>query len=214
MRLVPDRPNVELRRDGAGEQIVVLAFPYDRALVDSVRAIPRRRFDWDTREWSAPPSDWAGMKVAELLERFPDLTPSRRCASGWRASDSAGSAACSTRALRRPRLVRARHLGRPAARGAARAARSSAAGGCWLPLTPEAAQALREQQSARLDIGAERCLPMRRRPARCRRPRGSSGSRRSTASSCGSTSSGIPTSARRSRSCPPPRARRSVPLDP
>jgi SWI/SNF-related matrix-associated actin-dependent regulator of chromatin subfamily A-like protein 1 len=74
MQQVPDRANVELRHDGAGGSIVVLAFPYDRQLVDLVRAIPHRRFDWDTREWSAPAEDWAGMKVAELLERYPELS--------------------------------------------------------------------------------------------------------------------------------------------
>ena len=74
MEPVPDRPNVELRRDRDGAHVVVLAFPYDRELVELVRTIPHRRFDWDTREWSAPAEDWAGMKVAELLERYPELT--------------------------------------------------------------------------------------------------------------------------------------------
>ena len=44
-----DRPNVELRGDESGGQIVVLAFPYDDAIVDVVRGIPHRRFDWDTQ---------------------------------------------------------------------------------------------------------------------------------------------------------------------
>ena len=52
----------------------MLAFPYDRELVEQVRTIPHRRFDWDTREWSAPADDWVGMKVAELLGRYPELT--------------------------------------------------------------------------------------------------------------------------------------------
>ena len=87
VELVPDRPNVELRRDRDGTRVVVLAFPYDRALVELVRTIPNRRFDWDRREWSAPVSDWAGMKVAELLERYPELTTddeARRMAVGLR----------------------------------------------------------------------------------------------------------------------------------
>src|ERR1035437_10918580 len=74
MEPVPDRPNVELRRDGEGDGVVVLAVTYDVHLVEQVRTIPHRRFDWDTREWSAPADDWAGMKVAELLERYPELT--------------------------------------------------------------------------------------------------------------------------------------------
>ena len=74
MEQVADRPNVELRHDREGGAFVVLAFPYERALVELVRTIPNRRFDWDTREWSAPAGDWAGMKVAELLERYPELS--------------------------------------------------------------------------------------------------------------------------------------------
>ncbi|HEY5317686.1 MAG TPA: hypothetical protein VIJ20_06880, partial [Solirubrobacteraceae bacterium] len=74
MELAPERPNVELRRDREGGRFVVLAFPYERALVELVRTIPSRRFDWDTREWSAPADDWAGLKVAEALERYPELT--------------------------------------------------------------------------------------------------------------------------------------------
>ena len=77
MELVPNRPNVELRHDREGEPLVVLAFPYDRGLVEMVRTIPNRRFDWDAREWSAPAGDWAGMKVAEVLERHPELTAGR-----------------------------------------------------------------------------------------------------------------------------------------
>ncbi len=49
MEPVPDRRNVELRRDRDGVHVVVLAFPYDRELVELVRTIPHRRFDWDTR---------------------------------------------------------------------------------------------------------------------------------------------------------------------
>src|ERR1019366_10815506 len=72
--IVPGRANVELRTAPNGERTVVLAFPYDRALVELVRTIPHRRFDWDTREWSAPAGDWAALKVTEILERHPELT--------------------------------------------------------------------------------------------------------------------------------------------
>ncbi len=76
MRAVPDTWHVELRPDRDAEPVVVLSFPYDRSLVDLVRTIPHRRFDWDTREWSAPATDWAAMTVQEALERFPELRPS------------------------------------------------------------------------------------------------------------------------------------------
>ena len=75
MELAPERPNVELRR-GAEGQVVVLGFPYDAHIVAVVRGIPGRRFDWDAREWWAPVDDWVGVHVAEVLERFPDLTAS------------------------------------------------------------------------------------------------------------------------------------------
>jgi hypothetical protein len=65
MELVPGRPNVALRRQGGGDPIVVLAFAYDPHIVAAVRGIPHRRFDWDSREWSAPADDWSGVHVAE-----------------------------------------------------------------------------------------------------------------------------------------------------
>ena len=57
MELAPDRPNVELRPHGE-DRIVVLAFPYDPHIVNVVRGIPSRQFDWDRKEWWAPaPTD-------------------------------------------------------------------------------------------------------------------------------------------------------------
>ena len=53
---------------------MVLSFPYDAAIVDAVRGLPNRRFDWDSREWSAPAGDWVGVRLTEILERFPELT--------------------------------------------------------------------------------------------------------------------------------------------
>src|SRR5262245_66038275 len=81
MQLVEERPNVELRRGADGEPIVVLAFPYDPHIVAVVRSIPQRRFDWDRREWWAPVNDWAGVYVAEVLDRFPELTTSAQVAA-------------------------------------------------------------------------------------------------------------------------------------
>ncbi|HWC85841.1 MAG TPA: SNF2-related protein [Solirubrobacteraceae bacterium] len=158
MELVPERPNVELRRDREGERWVVLAFPYDRALVELVRTIPSRRFDWDTREWSAPSDDWAAIKVAEILERYPELTAdeevrawlekverrwigyvrtTRHDARGWWVLD--------TRAGRIPDALRAGAVERED-------------GKVLVPMTRPAAEALREQESVRLDVAAERCL--------------------------------------------------------
>jgi SWI/SNF-related matrix-associated actin-dependent regulator 1 of chromatin subfamily A len=82
MQLAPDQPNVELRRNRAGDEIVVLAFPYDAHIVAVVRGIPGRQFDWDRREWWAPVGDWVAVHVADVLERFPDLTASD-AVYGW-----------------------------------------------------------------------------------------------------------------------------------
>jgi SWI/SNF-related matrix-associated actin-dependent regulator 1 of chromatin subfamily A len=157
MKLVPDRAQVELRPDVDGGHTVVLSFPYDRALVELCRSIPNRRFDWDRREWSAPASDWAAMKILDALERFPELTPSPEVGE-WLASvaqrwigsvstvryDGRGWLVLKTLAGPVPETLlqdSVEHDGR-----------------LLTPLTPAAAQTLRAQRSAHLDIAAERCL--------------------------------------------------------
>ncbi len=74
VRPVPQPPNVALRTGREGEPEVVLAFPYDAAIVAAVRGLPNRRFDWNLREWSAPADDWVGLRIADLLDRFPELS--------------------------------------------------------------------------------------------------------------------------------------------
>lgn len=159
MELVPNRPNVELRHDREGEPLVVLAFPYDRGLVEMVRTIPNRRFDWDAREWSAPAGDWAGMKVAEVLERHPELTAGRDVLT-WLAGierrwigyvrttryDGRGWWVLDTRAGQVPEALRVgaiEHQGK-----------------LLVPLTKAGAEELRALRSARLDMAAERCTSL------------------------------------------------------
>jgi hypothetical protein len=158
IELAPERPNVELRRERSGERFVVLAFPYDRALVELVRTIPRRQFDWDTREWSAPADDWAAMKVAEVLALYPELSAEDDVLA-WLAKverrwigyvrtmrhDGRGWWVLETRAGPVPEELRAGAVERDD-------------GTLLVPLTRQAATALREQDAARLDVGAERCL--------------------------------------------------------
>ncbi len=159
MQTVPDRPHVELRRDRDGEHTVVLSFPYDRSLVELCRTIPHRRFDWDTREWSAPASDWAALKVTEALERYPELRPSPEVLEWLAGVKQRWIGSVST----------VRHDGRgwwvlstlagpvpePLLEGAVKRD-----GKLLVPLTLHAAQALRAQRSARLDAGAERCAQL------------------------------------------------------
>ena len=65
----------------------MLAFPYDRRIVDVVRGIPHRSFDWDRKEWRAPVDDWVGVHVADVLARFPELTASDDVAEWLRGID-------------------------------------------------------------------------------------------------------------------------------
>jgi SWI/SNF-related matrix-associated actin-dependent regulator of chromatin subfamily A-like protein 1 len=81
VELLDPRPNVELRRDESGREIVVLAFPYDQRIVEAARRIPGRRFDWDRREWWAVADDWVGAHVADIVARFPELEPSDEAAA-------------------------------------------------------------------------------------------------------------------------------------
>ncbi len=135
----------------------MLSFPYDPNRVAFVRTIPLRRFDWDTREWSAPAGDWAGMKVAEMLERYPELTAAEDVTE-WLAAirrrwighvrtvrhDRRGWFVLETLAGPVPeelQPVLVEHDGRLLA-----------------PLTREVTAVLREQQSARPDAAADRCM--------------------------------------------------------
>ena len=81
---VAGEPNVQLRTDAEGREIVVLAFPYDVRIVEAARRIPGRRFDWDRREWWALADDWVGAHVADIVARFPELEPSDEAAAWLR----------------------------------------------------------------------------------------------------------------------------------
>ena len=73
MRLADPVHNVELRRNAHGHDSVVFAFPYRADIVDAVRSIPGRRFDWQAKEWWAPRADATAPYVQGVLERFPEL---------------------------------------------------------------------------------------------------------------------------------------------
>jgi SWI/SNF-related matrix-associated actin-dependent regulator 1 of chromatin subfamily A len=168
VELVEETPNVELRWTPAEERIVVLGFPYDARIVDAVRRIPGRRFDWDRREWFAPADDWVGVHVADVLARFPDLTTTAEV-DEWLAGlrerwigrvsttrwDGRGWFALQTRAGPVPAsLCAEEHDGKVLA-----------------PMTELVAAALRAEQSARLDPAAARCvqaLELGRTPAPAR----------------------------------------------
>ena len=156
MRAADPVHNVELRRDRHGHEHVVLAFPYRADVVDAVRAIPGRRFDWDTKEWWAPQADATAPYVKGILERFGSLSAApavgdwlSRSVSGWvgRVSAARGEGrgwfVLSTIAgeLEPPLAERAETRG----------------GRLWLPFDAEVAEALQELPGARLDQRALRC---------------------------------------------------------
>src|SRR6478735_660923 len=143
MELVENRPNVELRKGAEGEPIVVLSFPYDAHIVAVVRTIPHRRFDWDAREWWAPVDDWAGVHVAEVLDRFPELTTTPEV-DRWLDGDGRGWFSLDTRAGTVPEALQEGAI--------------EVDGRLLAPLTEAGAAALLEQDAARLDSGAQRCV--------------------------------------------------------
>ena len=161
-----DRPNVSLRRLRDGGQWVVLSFPYDAQLVNLARSIPHRRFDWDTREWSAPVTDWAGIRVQDILERHPELD----------ASDDVLAWLAGVNRRWIGNVSTLRHDGRgwwvlhtiagPLPAELSDSDLRVAAGRQLLALTPEAGRVLEQLPSARLDAGAERCLQLVRAGAK------------------------------------------------
>ncbi len=157
MELVPGQPNVALREGPTGAEEVVLAFPYDSSIVEAARRIPGRRFDWDTREWSAPVDDWVGVHVASIIERFPELETSGAVDAWLSGIEQRWVGAISTGVrggtgyftLR----TRAGQLPEELRDGA-----EEHDGLHWLALTESIADRLLEIKSARLDAPANRCI--------------------------------------------------------
>jgi SWI/SNF-related matrix-associated actin-dependent regulator 1 of chromatin subfamily A len=156
MRAADPVHNVELRRDHHGHESVVLAFPYRPEIVEAVRAIPGRRFDWEAKEWWALRSDATAPYVRGILERHPSLSAApdvqawlERASVGWfgRVSagryDGAGWFVLTTIAGELP--------------GPLAAAAVERGGRLWLPFTRAVADGLMELRGARMDARAQRC---------------------------------------------------------
>jgi len=148
--------HVELRQNAHGQDGVVFCFPYRADIVDAVRAIPGRRFDWQAKEWWAPRAEATAPYVQGVLERFPELevapdvsewlaravkgwvgrvTAARRGGAGWFVLD--GIAGDLPEEL-------AAYVEQPGER-------------LWLPFTQEVANELLELPGARMDQRALRC---------------------------------------------------------
>ncbi len=148
--------HVELRHNQHGHESVVFSFPYRADIVDAVRSIPGRRFDWQAKEWWAPRADATAAYVQGVIERFPELevapeveTWLARAVKGWvgRVSaarrDGKGWFVLDAIAGELPEEL----LAVAEERGDRR----------WLPFTEEVARTLLDLPGARLDPRALRC---------------------------------------------------------
>jgi SWI/SNF-related matrix-associated actin-dependent regulator of chromatin subfamily A-like protein 1 len=165
VRIVEPAVNVELRADRHGHAHVVFAFPYRADIVDAVRAIPGRRFDWDAKEWWAPQGDETAPYVKGVIERHPSLLVAdevsawlAEATSGWVGRvgaarlDGRGAFVLETISGELPEELGAEEHG----------------GRLWLPFSRATAEGLLELRGARLDTRALRCatkLQVDRAPA-------------------------------------------------
>ena len=154
VRLVEPAHNVELRADRHGHEHVVFAFPYRAEIVDAVRAIPGRRFDWDAKEWWAPQADSTAPYVKGVLERFPSLLVADDVRA-WIAEAVTGWVG---------RVGAARLDGRGAFQLETISGElpddldwTERGGRAWVPFSQQAAEILLELRGARLDKRALRC---------------------------------------------------------
>jgi SWI/SNF-related matrix-associated actin-dependent regulator 1 of chromatin subfamily A len=167
VRLVEPAYNVELRPDRHGHEHVVFAFPYRADIVDAVRAIPGRRFDWDAKEWWAPQADSTAPYVKGVIERHPSLLVAPEV-TAWLAEATSGWVG---------RVGAARLAGRGAfvletisgeLPDELAAVAEERGGRLWLPFSTAIAEELLELRGARLDKRALRCatrLQVGREPA-------------------------------------------------
>jgi len=156
MRVADPVHNVELRLNRHGQESVVFAFPYRADIVDAVRSIPGRRFDWEVKEWWAPRADATAPYVKGVLERYPALSVApdveawlARAVKGWVGRVSAGKLSGEGRFVLE---AISGELPEPLASVA-----ETAGGRSWLPFTQAVAEELLEMPGARLDPRALRC---------------------------------------------------------
>jgi SWI/SNF-related matrix-associated actin-dependent regulator 1 of chromatin subfamily A len=154
VRLVEPAHHVELRVDRHGHECVVFAFPYRAEVVDAVRAIPGRRFDWDAKEWWAPQADATAPYVKGVLERFPSLLAADEV-HAWLAEAVTGwvGRVGATRLDGRGAFV----LETISGELPAELDWTERGGRAWVPFSQEAADTLLELRGARLDQRALRC---------------------------------------------------------
>jgi hypothetical protein len=156
MRAADPVHNVELRLNHHGQESVVFAFPYRSDIVDAVRSIPGRRFDWQAKEWWAPRADATAPYVKGVLERHASLSVSpeveawlARAVRGWVGRVTAGKLAGTGRFVLEA-------ISGELPESLAEVA-ETAGGRSWLPFERAVAEELLDMPGARLDPRALRC---------------------------------------------------------
>ncbi len=157
MKAAEDLPNVTLRHDRYGHESVVFAFAYRPDVVDAVRAIPGRRFDWEAREWWVPKAEATAPYVKGVVEKHEWLTLSdetelwlARAVTGWVGRVSAG------RSQSQGAFLLERIAGELPETLAAQA--TEAGSRTALPFTKQVAEELEDVVGARFDQRASRSL--------------------------------------------------------
>ncbi|HET8757363.1 MAG TPA: DEAD/DEAH box helicase [Solirubrobacteraceae bacterium] len=148
--------NVELRLNHHGQESVVFAFPYRADIVDAVRSIPGRRFDWEAKEWWAPRADATAPYVKGVLEQHASLSVApevetwlAKAVRGWVGRVTAGKRSGSGH------FVLEKISGElPEVLGDAA---DDVGGRAWVPFSKHVADELLEMPGARLDPRALRC---------------------------------------------------------
>ncbi len=148
--------HVELRPNNQGHESVVFAFPYRADIVDAVRSIPGRRFEWQSKEWWAPRADATAPYVQGVLERFPELEVApevtewlAKAVKGW-----VGRVSAARRAGKGWFVLDGIAGDLPEELAEASEERGDRR---WLPFTQEVADTLLDLPGARMDPRALRC---------------------------------------------------------
>ena len=156
MQLAPSRANVELR-EIRREPHVVFAFPYRADLVDAMRAIPGRRFDWDDKEWSVPQHDTVAPYVADVLARWPELVAHDDVRAWLQAVPTHWLGSVTTRRAGSVGQFLVRTLAGELPDGLAALAREVTDREATLPFDDDTAELLSDLRGARLDHAAASC---------------------------------------------------------
>ena len=135
----------------------MFAFPVHDELNDAVRRLPGRWFDWQRKHWRVPADPLLAKDVAELLARFPELTPDPTVLA-WMSDSDRWRALVSVTARDGHGVFVVRTLSGDAPDDLPGETPESFPDRRVVPFTPQDAAALRELDGLDLDDLARACL--------------------------------------------------------